>query len=385
MTIKLYDFDSYLTEFDAQVLDCEKCGEQYKIELDKTLFFPEEGGQSADRGTLNGIEITDVKLKDGVIYHYSNYPFTKGEMVHGKIDFDFRFRNMQNHTGEHIISGIAHKLFGYDNVGFHLGIDNVTMDLSGYIEDEDIKKIELLANKAVYENHPVTAYYPSDDELKNLEYRAKCEIKENIRIVEIGNLDLCACCAPHVKNTGEIGIIKILSKTRYKGGVRLNILCGYDALNDYSKKHYTNSLISSLLSVKEDETYDGVKKLLDNITSLNIKLNERTKILAKHISDSVKFTKDNICLFFDGMDNDHLRLIANEIKEKTESFAIILSGDDNDCYRYIIISNKKSAEEFTKKANLSLSGRGGGRLNMATGTFKATKKEIEDYFLNVIE
>lgn len=382
MTIKLYDLDSFETEFFATVLKCEKLNDKYKTLLDKTLFFPEEGGQCADKGQIDGVEITHVELKDDEIYHYSDSPFEVGKKVFGKINFDVRFRNMQNHSGEHIISGIAHNLFGYNNVGFHLGADNVTMDLDGPLTEDDIIKIENLANEAVYENMPVTAYYPESNELECLDYRAKGDIKEKIRIVKIGDLDTCACCAPHVNSTGEIGIIKILGAMKYKGGTRLNILCGKDALSHYQNLHNNNIKISTLLSVKQEETYKGVEKLLSDINELNGKLSGKTKTIAKMILDKIEDTDKTICLFIEDADVNNLRLIANDLKEKTSSYGILLSGDDDNGYKYVIISKDKDVSEFTKAANQALNGRGGGRDNMSTGTFLAKKDEIIKYFYN---
>jgi len=226
MTLKLYDTDSYATEFDAVVLSCNECEKGYEIVLDRTVFFPEEGGQCCDRGTLNGYDITDVQIKSNVIYHYSDTKFEIGAKVHGIIDFKLRFRNMQNHTGEHIICGIAHKLYGYENVGFHLGEDYVTMDLSGPLSKKQVHELELLANEAIYKNVSVTAYYPGKEKIKNMFYRGKSDIEGDIRIVRIKDYDVCACCAPHVAKTGEIGIIKIIDYTPHRGGMRLTILCG---------------------------------------------------------------------------------------------------------------------------------------------------------------
>ncbi|MBE7019829.1 MAG: hypothetical protein E7411_00140 [Ruminococcaceae bacterium] len=380
MTVKLYDNDSYLTRFDAKVISCEKNENGYVTVLDQTAFFPEEGGQCADKGTIDGVKVTYVKLSEGIIYHYTEAPLEAGKTVSGEIDFSFRMRNMQNHSGEHIISGLAHKLYGLTNVGFHLGEDNVTMDLSGPLTPEDIDKIELLANEAIYKNMPVTAYYPDKEELKTLDYRSKSEIKEAVRIVKIGDLDFCACCAPHVKFTGEIGIIKILSFMKYKGGVRLTIASGKDAYFDYFKKHKSNSLISSHLSVKPEETFEGVKRLSEANSQLLIKLSDKTKQLAKITVESLNYSESAICLFVEDADIPNLRLIANDLKDKTASFGVCLSGNDKEGYKYVIISKDKDVADITKSANEVLSGRGGGRGNMSSGSFIATKEQIEEYF-----
>lgn len=380
MTVKLYDNDSYQTEFDAVVLSCEKCENGYKTVLDQTLFFPEEGGQCADKGQIDGMDIIHVEILGDTIYHYSTVPFETGKHVHSKIDFKLRFRNMQNHSGEHIICGIAHKLFGYENVGFHLGENYVTMDLDGELNAEDIKKIEYLANEAVIKNMPVICKYPTEEELSTMNFRAKGNIEEKVRVVTIGDVDSCACCAPHVSFTGEIGIIKILDSMRHRGGMRLNILCGFDALGDYEKRYQSSVEISNLLSVKQEEIVLGVQKLLSDITALKALLDEKTRQLAKSVADTIDYTKDNICLFCDDLNGEHLRFVANDVKKKTPSFAVVLSGNDTDGYNYVIATNGQDVSAIVKEANSILSGRGGGRDTMASGIFFSPKSKIKEFF-----
>ena len=380
MTIKLYDNDSYATEFDAVILSCEKCDDNYKTVLDQTLFFPEEGGQCADKGQIDGIDIIHVEILGDTIYHYSKIPFETGKNIHGKIDFKLRFRNMQNHSGEHIICGIAHKLFGYENVGFHLGENYVTMDLDGELSFDDIKKIEYLANEAVIKNMPVICTYPEEDELLTMNFRAKGNIEEKVRVVTIGDVDSCACCAPHVRFTGEIGIIKILDSMRHRGGMRLNILCGFDALADYEKRYQSSVEISNLLSVKQEEIVSGVQKLMSDMNTLKALLDEKTRQLAKYIADTIDDTQDNICLFCDDLSSEYLRFVANDVKKKTSTFAVVLSGNDTDGYNYVIATNGQDVSAIVKEANSVLSGRGGGRDTMASGIFLCSKEKIQEYF-----
>lgn len=383
MTKKLYDENSYATTFNAEVLSCERTDKGYEIVLDKTLFFPEEGGQSADEGTLNGNEITDVQIKNDVIYHYCTSPFEIGEHVEGNIDFKSRYRKMQNHTGEHIICGIAHKLYGYENVGFHLGADYVTMDLDGPLTREQIDEIETLANEAVYANKRVICDYPPQKELDRMFYRCKSEIAGNVRIVTIDGYDTCACCAPHVNMTGEIGVIKILDAINYKGGVRLNILCGHDALLDYRERYERNTLISNLLSAKQNDVVNAVEKLLDDNGKLKQKLFEKSKKIATMYVESIKDGENCVCLFTTDMDRDSMKLIANGAKDKVKKLLAVLDGNDNEGYSYIIASDSIDLKEYSPFINSALNGRGGGNSTMIQGTFNSDRVSIEEFFYNL--
>ena len=225
-TAKLYYADGYVREFDACVVSCRPEGERYRVVLDRTAFFPEGGGQYGDVGCLDGVQVTDTKEKGGIIFHETDTALEEGKCVHGILDWEVRFDRMQQHSGEHIVSGIVHRRFGYENVGFHLGDDYCTMDFNGPITKEELKEIEWEANRAVFENLDVLVTYPSKDELAQMEYRSKIEIDGQVRIVTIPGYDVCACCAPHVKKTGEIGLIKLVNRMNYKGGERITMLCG---------------------------------------------------------------------------------------------------------------------------------------------------------------
>ena len=380
MTKKLYDISAYDTEFEATVLSCKKCEKGFEIILDKTLFFPEEGGQCCDKGFLNETKVTDVQINGDTIYHYCEKELAINSTVQGKIDFDLRYRNMQNHTGEHIICGIAHKIYGYENVGFHLGEDYVTMDLSGPLTPEQIKEIEMLANIEIYKINPIKAYYPSKQELTHMFYRSKDNIEGDIRIVEIETCDVCACCAPHVARTGEVGIIKIIDSFPHRGGVRLTILCGKDALNDYIHKFNETLEISNLLSVKQNETASGVKKLLDDMGKLRHELGEKNKTLAAMYVDTVKETQGNVCIFNSDLDRDAMRIIVNGIMPKVGGVAAVMSGCDETGYSYIIGSVNIDLKEKSANINTALSGKGGGNKTMIQGSFGATKEKIENYF-----
>ncbi len=381
-TIKLYDADSHLYDFDASVISCEKTDKGFAIVLDKTAFFPEGGGQPADEGTLNGIAVTDVQIKDGIITHTTAEEIPAGSAVKGAVDSEIRFRRMQNHSGEHIVSGLIHKLFGYNNVGFHMGSEDVTLDLDGVLTREDLDKIEMLANRAVYENVNVRAEYPSPEILKDLDYRSKLDLTENVRIVTIEGYDVCACCAPHVSKTGEIGIIKLLDFLKYKGGVRIHMLCGFDALEDYNRRYKNVAAISAKLSAKQAEVYEAVERLSAELSAEKQAAGELKRQLVAMKIAALEPTDGNMVLVEKDMDMLNLRNLVNEAVQLCGGICAAFSGSDENGYNYIIASKNVPLRVEAKAINAALNGRGGGKDEMIQGSAKATEAEIRAYFLN---
>lgn len=381
-TIKLYDADSHLYDFDASVISCEKTDKGFAVVLDKTAFFPEGGGQPADEGTLNGIAVTDVQIKDGVITHTTAEEIPAGSAVKGAVDSEIRFRRMQNHSGEHIVSGLIHKLFGYNNVGFHMGSEDVTLDLDGVLTREDLDKIEMLANRAVYENVNVRAEYPSPEVLKDLDYRSKLDLTENVRIVTIEGYDVCACCAPHVNKTGEIGIIKLLDFLKYKGGVRIHMLCGFDALEDYNRRYKNVAAISAKLSAKQAEVYEAVERLSAELSAEKQAAGELKRQLVAMKIAALEPTDGNMVLVEKDMDMLNLRNLVNEAVQLCGGICAAFSGSDENGYNYIIASKNVPLRAEAKAINAALNGRGGGKDEMIQGSAKASEAEIRAYFLN---
>lgn len=378
MTEKLYDKDSHLKEFTGTVLSCKKTGEKYAVTLNRTAFFPEGGGQQSDRGYIGGAYISDVQIKNGEILHFSDKPLSVGQAYDCKLDFDFRFRNMQNHSGEHIISGIVHRLYGFNNVGFHLGAE-MTMDFDGELTRRQLDEIEDLANKAVYENLPVKAYYPTDEELKSLDYRSKLDLKENVRIVEIKGVDVCACCAPHVKATGEIGIIKILDFEKYKGGVRLIVKCGADALRDYREKYKNVLEISNLLSAKQFEVSAAVVRLNEQLSAEKAAAAALKKRLIAEKAAGFKPDTDKTAVFENGLDIKELQLLADALCQKAGGIRGAFSGADG-AFSFAICGEETALGNFFAKFKAAFNTRGGGRNGIRQGTVCAERAEIERLF-----
>lgn len=379
MTIKLFD-DGHLKEFDATVVSCEKLKKGYGVVLNQTAFFPEGGGQPADIGTIDSAKVTDVKIKDEVITHIVDKPLEVGSTVHGAIDWDVRFKRMQGHSGEHIVSGTIHRMFGYDNVGFHMGSEDITLDVNGTLTEDDIATIEYKSNLAVVSNAKVTITYPDSQTLKDLDYRSKLDLTKNVRIVTIEGYDMCACCAPHVAYTGEIGVIKITQAEHYKGGMRIHMLCGFDALKDYTQKNDSVLRVSAMLSAKQKEVVKAVERLNEELIAQKQACAElKNQVLKVKISE-LKPTDGNMCLFEPAFDMQTLRSLVNEGVKLTGGICCGFSGNDQKGYSYIMGSNNVPMREKSKEINTALQGKGGGSNEMIQGSVKATKSEILQYF-----
>ena len=280
MTEKLYYLDSHLAVFEARVLSCEQTKTGFAVELDRTAFFPEGGGQLADMGALGAVRVLDVHEKGGRILHDTDGPLPVGTQVRGELDYEQRRRRMQNHSGEHIVSGLVHREYGYDNVGFHMGADCMTIDFSGELSEEQLRGIERAANEAVRRDLPIRAWFPDGETLAAMDYRSKLELTEDVRIVEIEGVDRCACCAPHVSRTGEVGLVKILDAERHRGGMRLSVVCGLDALEILDGYQTSVTELSRLLSAKREEIAGAVRRVLAEREALRI---ERDALAAELI------------------------------------------------------------------------------------------------------
>ena len=429
-TERLYYEDSHMREFDAHVLACRQEGEQWLVQLDRTAFFPEGGGQCADCGILEPlaagtedgrglgeaaggrasdgrslgeaaggrasdgrslgeaaggnargglVRVLDVQERDGCILHRTDRPLEVGCLVRGELDWVQRFSNMQQHTGEHIVSGLVHRAFGYENVGFHLGKDAVTMDFNGLFPEGALEDIEIQANQAVWANLPVLAAFPSREELAGLEYRSKLELEEDVRIVTIPGVDACACCAPHVGRTGEIGCIKIVDAQHYKGGTRVSILCGSRALADYREKQRSVREISVLLSAPQRETSQAAARMKEELGGQKERCAALSAQLAVYKGAAIPQTEGSICLFEELLEGKARRELANLAAEKAGRAAAVFAPREDGGYDYILASGELDMRLVCREMNGRLGGRGGGSARMAQGCVYAGKKEIEEY------
>ena len=383
MTKRLYDYDSHIKEFDAEVIDFKKEGENFLIALNETAFFPGGGGQEGDEGEINGIKVQGFFEEDGKIYHILNKEIKVGEKVKGKINFEKRFINMQAHSAEHIVTGLIHNLYGFDNVGFHMGSECVTLDVNGEMTEAMLREVELLSNKVIYENVNITVSYPDEEELKSLKYRSKLELTENVRIVTIEGYDKCACCAPHVKKTGEIGVIKLLGMERLKGKTRISMLSGYDAYYDYVKKFENTKGISNLLSIKPNESFDAVKKLYKELNDKNFELVGLKREILKLKYSNYK-NDGNTIIFEEKLDTAELIFTVNLLSENNFGYICVLSEKkDGNGFNYVIKNKEVNMRDKIKEINTFLNGRGGGSGEMVQGFFDTDRENIEKVLKNM--
>lgn len=381
MTIKLYDQDSHCRAFSARVLTCQAAGEgRWQVTLDQTAFFPEGGGQPADQGTLGGAAVLDVQEVGDAIVHTTDAPLSPEDTVQGELDWALRFGRMQCHSGEHVISGLAHSLFGCTNVGFHMGEDAVILDFDKELSPAQLREIEDRANAIITENRPVTAVYPDPDTLAGLDYRSKLDLTENVRIVTIEGCDVCACCAPHVKHTGEIGLVKLLDAMRHRGGIRIWMAAGKLALRDYQVKQENIAAISAALSVQQPQAARGVQRILGEMEGLKEALKAARQALVLEKARSLPETEGNLCLFQEDLDAGSLRALANAGMEKCSGICAVFTGSDQAGYRYVMGSRTVDLRAQAKAINAALGGKGGGQPTMIQGSVTAGREAILAYF-----
>ena len=379
MTEKLYYIDSHLFAFEAAVTGCEETKRGYAVTLDRTAFFPEGGGQLADTGSIGPARVLDVHEKEGRILHYTERPLPVGERFACAVDAEQRRRRMQNHSGEHIVSGLVFREHGFDNVGFHMGPDCMTMDYSGELSWEQLMRIERLANEAVRADLPLKIWFPETAELSALQYRSKLELTENVRIVEIPGIDRCACCAPHVERTGEVGLVKILTAERHRGGVRITALCGMDAWELAARQQESVTAISGLLSVPRDAIVPGVERLLELQTAQKERIAALSLELARLRAESAEKTEGNLVLFDSVLDEVAQRELVNLLMEKC-AVAAVFSGSDAEGWRYVIGSRETDLRKNGRAVNAGIQGRGGGSPRMIQGRAAADSEAIRAFF-----
>ena len=377
---RLYYESSYIKNFTASVTGCrERKDGRWEITLDQTALFPEGGGQPWDTGTLGGADVLEVHERDGEVIHYTDRPLEAGSRVEGCLDWERRFDHMQGHSGEHILTGCIHRRFGYDNVGFHMGSEEITIDFNGLLTGEELDEMEREANEAIYRNLPVQILTPSPEELENMEYRSKKELSGQVRITVIPGVDVCACCGTHVEHTGEVGLIKVLGMIHYKGGVRISLLCGRKALLHTAKRQKQIASLSVLLAAKQDEVPAAVERLKAEKEKLEMELSRMRQAQTEAKAAALPERSGGLAVF-EEMDPVQLRRYCTLLYEGGKGDIVLACARRGDGCLYVLGSSKRDMRSFSKKLNGLLRGKGGGSSLMAQGTFQAEEEEIRQTF-----
>ena len=375
---KLYYEDCMLREFTAVVTGCERAENGWRVTLDATAFYPEGGGQACDLGTLEGVGVTDVREEGEQVIHLCDAPLEVGKTVTGSIDWQRRFDLMQQHTGEHILSGLINGKFGWHNVGFHVGKDVMEVDFDGPISAEEVQLLEEQANRAIWENLPIRCFVPDEEELEKTVYRSKRRLPWPVRIVQVPGIDSCACCGVHTATTGQVGLIKILSCTKFHSGVRLEMVCGSRAYRYTAAVFEQNRQISQLLSAKPLETAQAVAKLSQTLGEEKL----RCANLQKQVFDSIAegyVNQENVVHFASRLSGGDLRLLTEKIAGKCRGFAAVFSGEDG-AYSYCLGCPGGDLRQLGKDLNQTLRGRGGGKSDFQQGSVAADRQAILDFF-----
>ncbi len=383
MTQRLYEEDAYLKEFDAVVTGCTEKGGRYRIALDRSAFFPEGGGQSGDRGYLvlsdgTRIDVSDTHGQEEDVFVICQDPVRPGERVHGVLDWDYRFDRMQNHSGEHIVSGLIHSRFGYHNVGFHMSADRVTIDLDGEIPEEGLAELERRANEIIWENHMVHTQVCTCEEAKNIEYRSKKELSGMIRVVTIDGADVCACCGTHVRSTGEIGIIKLLSHEKFKGGVRMEMMSGRWAFRYLCQIYRQNHEVSMQLSSRMLETGGAALRLVEENARLKGELIAMRYAQIDRKAAQLEGAGD-VLLFVPGADAVTAQKLTAKVMETCGGAVFSFAGSDEDGYKYAAGWKGNDLKELVREMNASLGGRGGGKPFFQQGSVTSARDQIERF------
>ena len=395
MTEAIFDRDPRELSFKARVLSCEErrtaAGEsRFAVVLDRTAFFPEQGGQKADRGTLGGAKLLDAEINESVIVHILDAPLEAGSEVEGEVDWPRRFDFMQQHTGEHILSGLANRLYGAENVGFHLSEREVQLDFSVQLSEAELEALEHAANQAIFRDIPVKAYYPNAEELAALNYRQKKELTGAIRIVELEGVDCCACCAPHVARSSEVGILKILSAMNYKGGTRLYIACGMRAVQDYAARIREAQQLSKLLSAPQGELSAAVVRVQEKAMAAEqraaetalalILLRAEAEIREKEQTQGREQAEaDGICLILPPLPESALQRAVKPLKELFSGVVALFSGDDESGYAFLMFGDSVDWKPFLAELR-TRGGKGGGGKDRVQGRLLCRAKELHTIF-----
>ena len=377
-TKELYYDNPFLRRFAAVVTSCEEAKGGWAVTLDRTAFYPEGGGQPYDTGTLGGAQVWEVREKDGVIVHLCDAPLAAGAAVEGAIDWVRRFDHMQQHSGEHICSGLICARFHCDNVGFHMGADAVTIDFNADIPWEALLEIEAEANRYIYEDHPIDIRLCRGAALDAIDYRSKKPLAGDVRIVSFPGADCCACCGTHVASSGQVGLVKFLSVQKFRAGVRIELLCGGRALRYLSACWEQDVRVAQALSVKPAASFAAVERLLGELSALKLRCARLEEAAFAQIAAQYE-GKGDVLLFEDEMNGDSVRRLCDAVANACGGRCAVFAGAGN-TWKYAISQADGDLRALTKALNAALCGRGGGKPNFVQGSVNAARAAIEEFF-----
>ena len=379
VTRKLYYEDCHLSRFQAMVTGCEKCEKGYEILLDATAFYPEGGGQACDLGSLGGASVLDVRERGEAVVHLCDAPLEIGTEVEGVIDYDRRFDLMQQHTGEHIVSGIIHRRYGFHNVGFHMGSEMIEIDFDGMVPAGDLPAIEQEANSALWQNLEVRCWYPAEEELPHVQYRSKRALPWPVRIVQVPGFDSCACCGTHVAKTGEVGLVKLFSVVPLRGGCRIEMSCGRRALMLLNRAFEQNRQVSQAFSAVWSETGDAAKRMNEALSAEKYRAAQLQKRIFATIAQGYE-NSGNVLHFEPALESVEIRMLADAVGQVCHGRAAVFSGTEEEGYAFAMVDHSTDLRAFGKEMTAALHGRGGGKPNFQQGRVSATRQEIENFF-----
>ena len=379
VTRKLYYEDCHLSRFQAMVTGCEKCEKGYEILLDATAFYPEGGGQACDLGSLGGASVLDVRERGEAVVHLCDAPLEIGTEVEGVIDYDRRFDLMQQHTGEHIVSGIIHRRYGFHNVGFHMGSEMIEIDFDGMVPAGDLPAIEQEANSALWQNLEVRCWYPAEEELPHVVYRSKRALPWPVRIVQVPGFDSCACCGTHVAKTGEVGLVKLFSVVPLRGGCRIEMSCGRRALMLLNRAFEQNRQVSQAFSAVWSETGDAAKRMNEALSAEKYRAAQLQKRIFATIAQGYE-NSGNVLHFEPALESVEIRMLADAVGQVCHGRAAVFSGTEEEGYAFAMVDHSTDLRAFGKEMTAALHGRGGGKPNFQQGRVSATRQEIENFF-----
>lgn len=382
-TRTLYYEDSHCAAFRARVRSCREYKDGYAVVLDATAFYPEGGGQAGDTGTLDGVRVRDTRHVDGELVHICEAPLTVGAEVAGAIDYEARFVRMQQHSGEHILSGIVHRRYGYHNTGFHMNLERMQIDFDGAIPAEDLEAIEAEANAAVWQNIPLHIWTPSPEELPTVHYRTKRALPWPVRIVEVPGYDACACCGTHVAATGEIGLVKLFSAVPFRGGTRIEMACGKPALALLNRVYQQNRQVSQIFSAQIEQTGAAAKQVSEQLAAQKYKIVGLQRRIFAGIAAGAAGKGDVLCFARD-LDAAGTRELSDALAEACGGVAAVFCEAESG-FGYCLTARAGDLRPLGKAMNAALNGRGGGKPTFQQGSVRADPDEIRAFFVDYAE